>query len=392
MMKPMRRPRLANGKMAALLGLAVFAGWGYCCSEPSPRQSSGQKGGDASADAGLDAFIARRLKIAESKSIFTLFAMLNVAGYDLENRPQGMHPLRKRLRDRLLQVTPEALKTRVRKYYEQHQVPSLTYAYSVVAMVTSGPPTFEFTATWKEISSDRSFGALAGLPRELREFYAAVPIESIYADVRRDYQRHGDEYLGTVRREVSKAMQYAGVKGATELAGEGELKRAIIIPNLLDSYSHAFSFVLADTFYSVEGPQAEPGYNPHEFIHSITNPISYDPGNRDLQLRAQPLFDAVRELPAIKEDHKTIGSFFDECLVQAIELKYLDTGDPKRAARLLAAMQRRYHSGFVLTRFFYEQLSGYEAGKETLRTFYPKMLARLDVKRELSQWQRDKKS
>ena len=391
MIEPIRRPRLASGNMTVLLGFIALSGPGHSCSEPLLSQLPAQKQGTASSDAGLDAFIAGRLKTAESKSIFTLFAMLNVAGYDLENNPQGMHSLRKRVRDRLLQATPEALKTRVRKYYQEHQVPSLPYSYSVVVMVTSGPPAFEFTSTWKDVSSDRTFGALEGLPRLLKDFYATTPIESIYGDMRRDYQRYGEEYLRIVRREVLKAMQYAGVKSVKELAGEGELKRAVIVPNLLDSYSHAFSFALDDTFYSVEGPQVQPGYNPHEFIHSITNPISYDPRHRELQLRAKPLFDAARELPALKEDYKSIGSFFDECLVQAIELKYLDTGEPKRAARLLATMEKNYGRGFVLTRFFYEQLSGYDKEKETLKTFYPKMLSRLDVDKELMRWRQEKK-
>src|SRR2546427_11544890 len=88
-------------------------------------------------------------------------------------------------------------------------------------------------------------------------------------------------------------MAFCRLRSTEELAGAGELKHAVVIPNLLDSYDRAFSFVLGETFYSIEGLQRRPGYNPHEFIHSITNPMSYDPAYRLQQEQAMPLLEAA---------------------------------------------------------------------------------------------------
>ena len=162
------------------------------------------------------------------------------------------------------------------------------------------------------------------------------------------YLKYINDYRRAISGEILKTISYCRVKHVNELAGGGETKHATIIPNLLESYESATSFVLDAGFYSIDGPQKQPGYNPHEFIHSITNPISYNPRYHAQQQRAQPLFDVVREIPAIRKNFKAIDGFFDECLVRAVSLKYLDTGEAKRAVRLRSAMMEEYKSGYIL--------------------------------------------
>jgi hypothetical protein len=136
---------------------------------------------------------------------------------------------------------------------------------------------------------------------------------------------------------------------------------------------------------AVEGPQKSLGYNPHEFVHSITNPLSDAPRWEALQARAQPLFDAVRELPE-QAEMRSIAQLFDECLVRAIVLRYDIGGDAARTARREAAMRQEYLAGFILERFFFEALAAYEMTSESLADFYPKMLEQLDPAVELARW------
>jgi len=354
---------------------------------PSPAQVSRAK--SSSQTSGIDEFISKRINVSEDKTIFVLFALLNVAGYDEENNAQGMHPVRIRVRDRISKATPDPLKERLRSFYRQH--PSSIYAYGVVAKLTAGPPDFTFTREWKDVENTPPFSQLKDLPELLREFYRAVPVEAIYQDVRGEYLSYINDYRKSIAVEVSKVMSYSRVKSVNELAGGGETKYAFIIPNLLQSYENNFSFALDVGFYSIDGPQKQPGkgYNPHEFVHSITNPMSYDPRYRRQRQRAQPLLDAAREIPALRKGYKEVDSFFDECLVRAISLKYLDTGDATRAAALRDAMMQEYKSGYILERFFYEQLGEYEKTKKSLREYYPLMLKRLDVGKELARWRQE---
>jgi hypothetical protein len=340
---------------------------------------------------GIDEFIAKRINVSEDKTVFTLFALLNVAGYDEENNKQGMHPIRIRMRARLSDMTPELLRERLRSFYQRH--PLNIYVYGVVAKLTSGPPDFTFTKEWKDVENTQPFSQLKDLPELLREFHRVVPVDAIYQDVRGEYLSYINDYRKSIASEVAKVVSYCRVKSVNELTGGGEKKYAFIIPNLLQSYENNFSFALDAGFYSVDGPQKQPGegYNPHEFVHSITNPMSYNPRYRKHQQRAQPLFDAARETPSIQKGYKAIETFFDECLVRAISLKYLDAGDARRAAALRGIMMQEYKSGYVLERFFYEQLEEYEKSKKTLREYYPQMLKRLDVEKELARWRQDGK-
>jgi hypothetical protein len=337
------------------------------------------------APSALSRAVERKVVVAENQTIFTLFCLLNAGGYEKENRREGMHPARLKVREELMRALRPELASRIRDYYRQHRS-ATPYDYSVVAMSTGGPPDFKFGPEWPEVSKEASFAGLADLPPLLRDLYASASIAEIYARVRPDYRSYNAQYRAAVVAQVAKVMAYCRVSELSNVSG-GEVPSAVVIPNLLQSYSNAFSFVLGDTFYSIEGPQEKIGYNPHEFVHSVTNPMSYDPRYQALQAPAQPLFDLARKQPDM-DDLKNLQNFLDENLVRAISLKYLDDGDPARSKRLRDAMMREYRAGYTLEPFFYQQLALYRKSTEPLATFYPTMLKHLNVKDELARWER----
>ena len=85
-------------------------------------------------------------------------------------------------------------------------------------------------------------------------------------------------------------------------------------------------------------------------------------------------------------------NFLDENLVRAISLKYLDDATPARSAKLREVMMQEYRSGYILERFFYEQLGEYEKSGQGLSAYYPTMLKRLDAKYELASWKQETKT
>jgi hypothetical protein len=336
----------------------------------------------------IEGFINKRLTVEENRAIFDVFALLNAGGYDDENSPDGMHSVRKMVREQISETTPAPLRQAVRQYYKGHAVDNVNYAYGVVAVATSGPPRFAFSKGWAEIAGQSPFSRLADLPALLREFHKNARLDSIYGRVRSEYAKAASARRGAVLREVAAVMEYCGAKTPKELAGNGEVKRAIIVPNLLESYEAAFSFVWDDIFYSVEGPQRYPGYNPHEFVHSITNPLSYDPKYQQERQGAARLFETARRLPDIGSSLTGLDAYFDENLVRAISLKYLEKSDSQRAEKLHKEMMQEYRQGYILERFFYEELSDYERSGQPLRLYYSRMLSRLDAENELKRWER----
>lgn len=331
--------------------------------------------------------IAQRLQVTENKTIFTLFALLNIAGYDDENSDAGMHPARRRIREALEHSIAAELRARLQAFYRERAATADAYHYAVVSMCTDGPPNFTFTAEWGEARADSEFAALEDLPELLREFTRGVPLDSLYNLVRSDYTAYIELYNSAILREAAKVMAYCRLTDANDLSGHGEVERMIVVPNLLESYHKAFSFFLGGAFWSIEGPQRAIGYNPHEFVHSITNAVSYDSQYTSLQSRAEPLFALAETVEGIKGEFSSLAAFCDENLVRAVSIRYLVGRSPKRDSALFRAMLEEYRGGLTLERHFYEQLSDYEKSGRPLREYYPELLRNLDVMRESKRWE-----
>jgi len=336
---------------------------------------------------GLSESVSRRVTVTEDLTVFTLFALLNAAGYDLENRPQ-MHPVRVRVRSALASRVKPALRQRLRAFYDAHKARADAWAYSVVAKATAGPPAFAPTSDWSDIAKDERFAALAELHDLLPAFYAAADVPNLYDTVRTEYVEYVRGYETEIRRQVVAVLNYCRVHDVEALgaAPPGERSEALVIPNLLDSYEHAFSFELDGKFISIEGPQVRLGYNPHEFVHAVTNPAVYSPATRALEARLRPVVDEGAKALGGEQDFGSVEAFMDECLVRAVSLRYLASDRGEHRPGLAKTMADEWRSGYVFERFFWDQLAGYEASSADLRTFYPIILTRLDPEAELTRW------
>jgi len=361
--------------------LAVFVGG---CAPTASGDLATKPLASSAADA-----VAQAIAVEEDATVFTLFALLNGAGYDTENSAGAMHPARLEVRRMLALQLPPALQTEIRNYYAGKGPRVTPWHYSVAAMSTSGPPDFRPTAEWTdEISRLPDFAKLSDLHPLLRRFHRQARVPSLYRKVRPAYVSYIAAYNEVVRQETGAVLTYLRVGvGDGLVAGSGEQGRARVIPNLLESYETAFSFKLGGRFISVEGAQKKIGYNPHEFVHAVTNPLSYDPRHAGLQAPAGALVAEARKAMGEGAATKSIAAFMDECLVRAISLRYLARGDPARLARLENVMLEEYRQGYILERFFWERLADFEAKRESLAEAYPRMLAQLDAEAELDRWQ-----
>lgn len=345
--------------------------------------SARQRGG-GSPPPMLESALEREIEIREDLTVFTLFALLNAAGYDEENREAGMHPVRVQVREALEKNLDPELRRDLRAFYAQHAQEADTWAYSVVAMATTGPPSFTPTREWtEELVQESRFGNLAPLHELLRRFYQSAGVDELYARVRPAYLQSIKDYREAIHRETAAALAYCKAQ-LTELTASGEREHPRVIPNLLDSYFRATSFVLENRFLSLEGPQEKVGYNPHEFLHAVTNPAVYG--------AALPAMDdLLREARAALEEpesrYTTAAAFVDENLVRALSLRYRVPAHPEKEASLEKSMLEEWRSGYVLERYFWEQLAAYERQDADLRSFCGPMLARLDPATELRRWQ-----
>jgi hypothetical protein len=342
--------------------------------------------GAQSVHGNLEKQIKERVKLVEDPAIFTLFTLLNVAGYDDENRETGMHPVRRRIRAEVDTLISPEFKARLREFYDLHRAQASPWTYCVVAKASSGPPDFAPDSVWtQDLKGKGEFAGMDKVHALLREFHRKIPMDRLHGEVRRDYVAYIRDYRKAVHREAAAALDYARIRDVSELPGQGQL--VVVIPNLLDSYRRATSFVLGDTLYSVEGPQEKVGYNPHEFIHAVTNPAVYDPSLSAKSEKARPLLQALRTANA-EGDFRSPAALLDESLVRAVSLRYgFANASPEERSALEADMLKEYRAGYILERYFWEKLADYEASNESLRQYYPVMLDSLNVLTEIRRWQ-----
>jgi hypothetical protein len=360
--------------LPALILTAIFLG------------SFGCGRGAQSVHGNLEKQIKDRVKLVQDPTIFTLFVLLNVAGYDEENRTAGMHPVRLRIRAEVDTLISPEFRTRLREFYDLHRAQASPWTYCVVAKASSGPPDFAPDSVWtKELAGKGEFNGLDKVHALLREFHRKIPVDRLYGEVRPEYETYIRAYRKAMHKEVAAALAYARVRDVSELPGRGQL--AVVIPNLLDSYRRATSFVLGDTLYSVEGPQEKVGYNPHEFIHAVTNPAVYDPALSAKSEKARPVLEALRMANA-EGDFRSPAALLDESLVRAVSLRYdMAKATSEQKAALEKDLLQEYRSGYILERYFWEKLADYEASAQSLRQYYPVMLDSLNVLKEIRRWQ-----
>jgi hypothetical protein len=336
---------------------------------------------------GLAVSLEREISVSEDLAVFTLFAFLNAAGYDEENREAGMHPVRLQVRQAVQQQLSPGFQEELRRFFEEHNQHASPWSYLVVAKATAGPPSFTPTAEWtQDLAKNPRFGPLSDLHGLLRRFYVEVPVQQLYESVRPAYHEYIQGYRDAIFRETAAALQYCRVN-LTEITASSERKNPLVIPNLLDSYERASSFILDERFISVEGPQDRIGYNPHEFVHAVTNPAVYTPATEALRDQLRPLMEeGLGALRAPASRYPTLAAFVDENLVRTISVRYLVAAHPDRERALESEMMDEWKSGYNLMRFFWEQLILYERQAADLRAYYPSMLTRLDPAAELARW------
>jgi hypothetical protein len=318
------------------------------------------------------------IRVEENETVFAVFALMNAAGYDIENYPRIDNPVRRKVRAALAAALPPSLRDDIRRYYREHFFSPVNRVYGTAALAMGAPPDFAFEPGWRDVMATPPFANLRDLPTLLGEFWRVARLADIYADVRPDYLNAVALGGAVAAREIAAVLAFC--------RAESDMKSAVIFPNLMESHDRAFSVVRDGTFVSVEGPLKSAGYSPHEFVHSILRPVSGNPAWRNLQMRAAPVFATVRTMPKIGGLYPDTPTYLDENLVRAVTLKYRDTGKGALSAALRAQMTAEYRDGFVIEKFFYDRLEAYKRGTQTLAEFYPVMLAEFDAEKELAEW------
>jgi len=227
-----------------------------------------------------------------------------------------------------------------------------------------------------ELPPDAAF--VLGFVPLLQKFYQAADLRSIWRNHRKDYEARVERYSERIAKMRFNTDIYL------KLASAGYLGRTYTIyvepmeaPGQINSRNYGVDYFL------IVSPTAD-GTLPmdkmrHTYLHFILDPLALKRANT--MKRLEPLLDTVQSAPLDESFKYDISLLVTESLIQAIEARMLPGGKPAEPERR-AAMERAMKEGYILTRYFYEGLRGFELQPTGLNDAYGDLLHYIDVDSE----------
>jgi tetratricopeptide (TPR) repeat protein len=323
------------------------------------------------ATAGLSG-AAEQGQLDSSPALFSVLAAINAVGYDADVDSPSNSPWRAKLRAHLA-ANPPACLGDLKRFFRDHKQKSGTAElsqYMSFALATEGPPSFQFR--FKEYLLPPDVQALEGFQKLMTRFHQEARIDDLYRLAQPEFEAILVRYHEPVSRAVLE------VNGYLRNATSGYLGRRFqIYVDLLGAPNQVFSRSYGDDFFVVVTPSPEPqvDYIRHSYLHFLLDPLSIKYGEQTLKKKS--LEDFALGAPALDESFKNdFLLLVTESLIKAVEARLAPAA--KRAAMVDEALKE----GYILAPFFSEQLPLYEKNEQTMRLFYPDMIAAIDLKKE----------
>jgi hypothetical protein len=348
------------------------------------------------------------ISLVSSEPVFLMAAALNVCGYD-EGLSESA-PVRKRVRDEMnlaLGKSEDARNKRDRLclYIAQHRMTGGQRdiaQYISLALYLTPPPELETSAELTEMPPDST--QVVEIVPLLRDFAAAVDLHGIWLAVHRVYDQEADRLHDPLSSMIVSTNLYLKMPASTY---DGR-RFVVVIEPLLSP--HAVNARIYGTDYVVVVSPAN-GTIPmndvrHTYLHYVIEPLLFSRANA--VDRMQPILKEVREAPLEFSYRSDTVPLTIECLIKAIEARTMDTGIPmyripagadrsempryeherqvyqqKVDAIRVAAMRHDMTQGFVLTQYFYDQLTLFEKDPASLRDTIGEMVYSMDVDQQV---------
>ena len=302
-------------------------------------------------------------------TLFTVMCAINAAGYSADLKSPNNVPIRDQIRAELAKREIPSLPA-LREFFEAHRKRSETAElsqYISYALTIGPPPTFVTHRRDVEIPPDAA--ALMEMTPLLTAFYREAKIDDLWARSQNAYNQMIARYHGPVSDAVLGVNAYlrqqtSGFKG----------RRFQIYIDLLSAPNQVQTRSYGDDFYVVVTPSAELRTFDirHAYLVYLLDPLATR--SQEILSRKKVLQDYARKAPALDQIYKEDWLLLvTQSLVRAVEARL----DSKPAEVDNAVAQ-----GFILTRFFWEQLPVYEKQEQSMALYYPEMVAAIDNVKE----------
>ncbi len=332
------------------------------------------------------------ISLDSSETIFSVLTALNSCGYDQDltisdvTRSNVRAEVQRVLRD---SEEAEAARSALCEFY-QAQTPdrntnrSLS-PYISLALYMDGPP--HFAPRIKEEDLPPDAGAITAFGTLLEKFYEKAGLHSIWERHRNDYAAAMNRYHEPLAKMVfdteiylkQPSSQYLGRRFTIYLDFMGS-------PNETDARNYGSDYYVI-VFPAPNTPSGVPAKAAlkmdqirHTFLHYELDPLA-DKHYSGIK-RLEPLLQSVKRAP-LEESFKTdISLLVTECLVRAIEIRTSGTKQEADEAMRAQAVDDAVKQGYILTKYFYDAVVGFEKDPAGIHDAYSGLLEGVDVKKE----------
>lgn len=356
-------------------------------SAQSPPLSAAPTGTVAKGPNNQPANSASKIALDTSETLFSVLTAINACGYDYELA--NSDPIRNFVRADLANVikqSPEATAARdeLCRFYKDKQQPDASHElaqYVSLALNLSAPPQFSTASKASDLPPD-AFNILGFVPL-LQKFYDAAALHQIWLKHQPGYERQLQSLHEPVSQLIFRTDTYL------KLPISRYLGRKFVVyvepmgpPGQVNARNYGVDYFLA---VSPSSNALRLDQIRHTYLHYILDPLVAKRG-RDIK-KIEPLLAYVQTAPLDDSFKQDISLLVTESLIRAIEARTLSANTPKGDSKALEsarnnAAQASMEQGYVLTRYFYEQLIALERDSTGLREALPEWLFGLHLDRE----------
>lgn len=348
------------------------------------------------------------VSLVTSEPLFTMASALNACGYD-EGLEQSA-PVRAHVRDEMNKafVRSEDARTardQVCLYIAQHRMTGTERdisQYVSLALYLTPPPELETSVELLQMPPDAT--SVAEILPLLRKFAQTTDLHGIWLTIHHTY----DEALAQLHDPLSSMVDNTNLY-LKEPAETYSGRRFVVVMEPMLSPLAVNARIYGTDYVVVVSPQdGKIRMNDvrHTYLHYVIEPLLYARANAID--RTQPILKEIREAPLAFRYRSDTVPLTVECLIKAIEARTMDTGIPdyklpagidrsqmpkyerarqaveqKQEAVRLAAVHHDMTQGFVLTQYFYEQMTQFEKDPASLKDTIGEMVYSMDVEQQV---------
>ena len=351
--------------------LAGLVCLGASVSAAQQQDISQQQGGAQQSDAPV-AQSELPIDVEANPQIFSVMCALDAAGFDVDQSTPDTMPQRQALQASLLKMNGPAVDA-VRQFYRQHELADpaqVLSRYISLALVVGPPPTFEFHGDEQSLPPDVL--GIQGFQPLLANFYQAAQLEVRWAEVQPDYQPAIERYRIALSQIVTNSDAYL-----REIVKPGAGTFRVYVEPFVGSrinfrnYGADYAVVVGPkTSASVEAIQ-------YAFLHFMLDPMVLRDQAGILQKEA--LLQIAARAPELPSEYQNdFVSFFDECLVRAVDMRVRNLP----ANQVDSELAKDDASGFILVRPLLAELKVFEKSEPAMSYYFPDLVNGINVAAE----------